>query len=206
MNHDIVTAPDRDDARDDDVGDDDDDDDDDVVDTGDPPDDDGPPDDTLDDCTPGTLATWSSGEIYVLSWDRETDSGVMHVQDTGWYHLYDTSLAESGSSQWNESSFIRITNDTFTDQEPRFGNCGAEWIVQDPDNHGALPENTRIYMGTFWMLAGDNTLTLHHYCPTYRAGQCTEFHITDDPNSTCDSGDANSVHFTGEGVCLVPAL
>jgi hypothetical protein len=186
----------------DDFGDDDDDDDDD----GDDIDTDTPPDGMLDDCTPGTVATWMNGEIYVTSWDRDTQSGTLHVADSGWYHVYDYSIAESGDEQWNESAYIRIKNTTFPAGKPHFTNCNDDWVVVDSDNTGPMPSGSRIYVGTYWLLSGDNDLTMHHYCPVRRGGECAGLEITDNPDSTCDSSNGNSVHFNGEGICLVPAF
>ena len=76
-------------------------------------------------------------------------------------------------------------------------------MVGDVDNYGP-PSASRLYIGTFWMDAGPNTLQMDHYCPQYRAGACPGHHITADSGSTCDSGNINSVHFEGYAVCLVP--
>lgn len=160
-----------------------------------------PPPTFLDDCNPDTTASFDSGEIYVKSWDRETDSGTLSAAEAGWYHLYDLSLAESGASQTNEVSYLRIVNARRPDGAPYHANCTDEWIIDDFDNE-RTPEE-RIYAGTFWLEAGANALTLIHYCPLERRGYCPEFEDTSDPNSTCASDGPNSVHFTGSGLCLV---
>jgi hypothetical protein len=160
-----------------------------------------PPETFLDDCTPDTTAQFDSGEIYVKSWDRQTDGGVLTAAATGWYHLYDYSLAESGASQTNEVAYLRITNARRPDGEPYHANCADEWIVDDFDNEQTPVE--RIYAGTFWLEAGPNDLALIHYCPLERSGSCPQFHDTSDAGSTCDSDGPNSVHFDGEGLCLV---
>ncbi len=176
-------------------------------DTGDPSGDpsDGPPGTILEgDCPEGTVATFDSDEIYVLSWDPTVATGVLSTDYSGWYNVYDYSIAESGSSQTNESAYFRITNAASSEGKPYWSNCEDEWVVQDADNDG-FPSDSRIYIGTFWLEAGANTLYMYHYCVLYRDGYCPEFHITDDSSSTCDSDGANSVHFEGEGLCLVSA-
>ncbi len=162
---------------------------------------DAPPGTFLDDCIPDADAAFDSGEIYVKSWDRETDSGTLTAEQSGWYHIYDWSLAESGSSQTNEVSYLRITNSRSPDGAPYWSNCVDEWMVDDFDNSGTPSQ--RIYAGTFWLEAGSNDLTMYHYCPVERSGYCPEFHDTSDANSTCDSDGPNSVHFNGEGLCLL---
>ncbi len=179
-------------------------------DTGDPdePDDPGDPDDPdefIEDCADGSVATFPSGPIYVLSWDPTSASGTLVASTAGWYHVYDYTIAESESSQTNETAYFRITNATNTGGAPYHVNCGDEWVIKDADNSGALPSGTRIYIGTFYLEAGQNEVTMYHYCPLQRAGECDDLHITSDSSSTCETGNVNSVHFDGEGICIVPA-
>ena len=176
------------------------------MDTGDPGDPSEPPDDeppTLidDDCPNGVEASFDSDEIYVLSWDPTEATGTLTAPAAHWYHVYSTSIVESGASQHNESAYFRVTNATVPHGQPALSNCRSDWIVQDGDNNG-FPSSTLIYIGTFWLDRGDNTLTMYHYCPRYRVGECTSFHDPSDSDTTCDSGDANSVHFSGYGLCV----
>lgn len=164
-----------------------------------------PPDEIIDDCTDGNVATLPSGGMVVLSWDPTSDSGTLATAVAGWYHVYDYTIAESGSSQTNETARFRIVNAGNPEGTPRFANCGEDWWVLDADNDGELPSGTRIYIGTFWLEAGQNEITMEHFCPTWRAGECASLHVPDDTSSTCDTNNANSVHFDGEGICIVPA-
>lgn len=162
----------------------------------------GPPDEPLDDCEGDVEATWESGEIAVLGREDAPDSGTLTVPEAGWYHVYDTSIAESEDAQGNESAYLRIPSSADGDGLPMWGNCSEDWVVVDPDNGGPLPDGTRLYMGTFYLNEGENTVWLHHYCTRYRAGECADLHIEDDSDSTCDTNNPNSVHFSGEGLCL----
>ena len=162
---------------------------------------DGPPEGFLDDCLSDTEAYFEGGEIYVKSWEQIEAAGTIVVDTQGWYHVYDYSLAESRDAQTNEVSYLRVRNDGRPDGEPYWDNCAGEWFVDDFDNEGD-PEEQRIYTGTFWLEAGDNALTMYHYCPRERSGYCPEFHDTSDSSSTCDSDGPNSVHFNGDGLCL----
>jgi len=186
-----------------------DDDDDDDNSPGDDDDDDGPGDDHdppefLDDpCDPGDLATTTESMLIVGSWDPLEASTTLVAPAAGEYDVYNTHIVESGPSQWNETAYVRITNAGNPDGRPVFGNCGPEWIVADADNFGP-PPGVQTYIGTFWLEGGNNTLTVHHYCPENRAAICEGFEFMDDPNSTCASNNFNSVHFNGEGVCLIP--
>ena len=168
--------------------------------------DDSPPDDFLDDdCASGILGTWLSGEIASLSWDVGPALGQLDAPVSGNYHIYDLSIAESGPSQWNEYAFIRVPNAANPSGLPNLGNCDGDYVVTDPDNLAPVPAGSTRYLGTFNLDLGINEVELWHYCPVYRDGDCPSLHITDDPNTTCDSGSVNSVHFTGTSVCLVPA-
>jgi hypothetical protein len=164
----------------------------------------GPPPEQVSECTPGTTATMSPEEIYVLSWTDTETYATLTTAESGYSHVYDYSISESGSDQWNESAFLRIRNTTNPDGTPVYANCGYEWLVIDADNYGDLPEGSRIYIGTFWLDAGDNAMTLYHYCPLYRSGQCESFHITVN-DDTCDNGGVNSVHVEADGICLAKA-
>ena len=164
----------------------------------------GPPEELLTDCSDGVMATFSSA-IAVLASDPITASGELVADSDGWYHVYDYTIAESGDSQRNETAYFRITNGSTSDGLPYFANCGDEWLVLDADNEGELPAGSRIYIGTFYLEAGTNLLTMTHFCDLVRNGSCTEYETTDS-DQTCDvTSNPNSVHFEGEGICLVPA-
>ena len=52
---------------------------------------------------------------------------------------------------------------------------------------------------------GDNALTLYHFCPLFLDGQCQAFHIGDPTEqSGCGAeGGPNSLHMSGDAICLV---
>jgi len=162
-----------------------------------------PPMDEIDECPNEAEVSIASG-VYVLSWDRTEVSGVLEAQSQGWYHLYDFALSESGDSQRNESGYLRLPNDINPDGQPRWSNCQSNWVQVDQDNYQA-PAATRVYLGTFWLNEGPNPFSFTHYCPLYRAGHCLGLHDAEDAKSTCESGNLNSVHFEGEGLCIVLA-
>ncbi|HCP45240.1 MAG TPA: hypothetical protein DIU15_04330 [Deltaproteobacteria bacterium] len=164
-----------------------------------------PPPLKLNECPEGAVATFAPDEIYVLSWQDQWAEGTLSTDAEGWYHVYDFSVAESGDSQWNETVSFRVTNATNPTGAPYWENCDGEWWVEDADNDGSPPPGAVLYIGTFWLDSGDNSLQMNHYCPVYRDGNCTSFHRDEVPESTCDSGNVNSAHFLGEGICLVEA-
>jgi hypothetical protein len=170
------------------------------------PEEDGIPDDfgTVD-CEDGFFASWLSGEVVVLSYDAGPSVGVLNSPLTGSFHIYDVAPAESGAAQRNESMYLRITNPTESVGMPTSDNCGGDFIVVDPDNQGTLPSGTTQYLGTFWLEAGDNNVEIWHACPRMRDGECRDHHIDEEPTSTCESGSVNSVHVTGQAICLMPA-
>ncbi len=163
-----------------------------------------PPFEVIDECPDGATASLTAG-VYVLSWDPSDASGSLEADAEGWYHLYDYALSESGTSQTNESGYLRVPNDGNPDGLPRWANCESEWVQVDQDNAGTPTTGARSYLGTFWLEEGPNTFTFHHFCPLYRSGVCADLHETSDSESTCDSSNGNSVHFEGEGICIVLA-
>jgi hypothetical protein len=163
-----------------------------------------PPERTRGSCEDGTSASFSPGEIYVLSWSDTTASGTLHAPEEGWYHVFNQNVAESGATQRNESAYFRVTNSTHPSGKPRWSNCGDDWVLPDQDNNGTTA--LYYYIGTFWLDAGDNALAMHHYCPEYRTGTCTWMHDGQDSDKTCDSGNVNSVHFVGSGLCVTDAM
>ena len=162
------------------------------------------PPEWVEDCDDGIEAEILPKEMAVLAWDPVQSKGTLNAPGSGWFHIYDYVLAESGASQRNETVYLRIPNADQPTGEPRFKNCDSEWIVLDPDNNGSPNATARQYMGTFWLVQGLNEILLNHYCPLYRNGQCGSFHNTDMESTTCDAGDANSAHMTGRGVCMKP--
>ena len=160
---------------------------------------------TAGDCANGIQANWLSPEIALWARDHETAVAQVEVAEAGVYDIYDLLIAESGDTQWNESAYIRIPTSLKPTGTPLFGNCGSDWIVQDPDNFGGQPPGTAMYLGTFYLDAGINDVELSHFCPLFLdGGQCAQFHFEDDPGSTCDTDNPNSVHLTGSGICLRP--
>ena len=84
---------------------------------------------------------------------------------------------------------------------PASGNCNGDFVVVDNDNSGTRP--SMVFMGTFWLEAGNNTLTFAHYCPRQRAGHCPEHHNPTPSWSTCSSGQGNSAHLDLRAFCAI---
>lgn len=166
----------------------------------DPPTDDPPdPEPEPDDCAASGTVT-VTGTLWTGSYSGPR-STVVRASAAGWYHLYDAYVAESGASQLNESAYIHVSNSVNPSGRPATGNCEGEYIVVDNDNSGPRP--SQVFIGTFYLTAGDNTLTLNHYCPLQRAGRCGAFHNASASWSTCGSGNINSVHLDLRAFCAV---
>jgi len=186
---------------DDDAGDDDGDDDDSDDDDSDDDDDAGD-----EDCPNGVSATVTDSDgdgMVVITTSDPEDWAIVEVPVDGVYEIYDTQMSESGASQMNESSYIRITNSVNPTGFPVTANCGLDYVVVDTDNNGT--PTSPIYVGTFSLMAGEqNMLILYHYCPLYQSGSCTSFH-NGDPNtgSGCNTTNANSIHMDLDGICIV---
>ncbi|MEN0065508.1 MAG: hypothetical protein AAGA48_25415 [Myxococcota bacterium] len=85
------------------------------------------------------------------------------VPREGWYAVYKNEVAESGASQRNESGYYRVYNEANPAGLPLEGNCNGEYIVQDYDNDGRIPD--RVYLGTFYFDgSSENVLQMRHYC------------------------------------------
>jgi hypothetical protein len=164
---------------------------------------DAPPDPIPDPtaCAATPPVTITGGTTYVLSTGRTTDTRTIRATVAGWYHLYDAYVAESGTSQWNESAYLRVTNARNPSGLPASGNCNGDFVVVDNDNSGTRP--SMVFMGTFWLEAGNNTLTFAHYCPRQRAGHCPEHHNPTPTWSTCSSGQGNSAHLDLRAFCAI---
>jgi hypothetical protein len=152
---------------------------------------------TLADCIgePATLER----EVSVLMSGAIVDEATLTAPADGWYDVYDFPPSDSGDSQRNESAMVRIFNASNPGGWPLNPNCGDEYILVDADNEDLVPE--RVLLGTFWLLEGENTLQLTHYCDAWDA--CPTFHDDLDPASTCASDGINSVHLSGDGLCVV---
>lgn len=143
-------------------------------------------------------------EIYVLDSSPTEATATLVVPVSGLYAVYDTAVSESGSSQTNETGFLRIRNSANPDGVPRNPNCGSDFIVQDSDNSG-VPPAPLSYLGMFELVEGDNAVTLYHFCPMFNQGECEDFHIGDPEGASgCLGSGPNSIHLNGDGICLVP--
>jgi hypothetical protein len=150
----------------------------------------------------GILAQLDDDEVDVLSHEGTVEIRTLTSGVSGWYDLYDRSMAHSGTGEWNESAMVRILNAGNPSGLPVLANCGANQVTLDPDNTGD-PGDELLYLGTFWFELGENTLELEHLCPTVRAGSCAELESLDDDDTTCAADDGNSAHLDGERLCMV---
>jgi len=171
-------------------------------------DDDGGEDDDAgdEDCPNGVSATVTDSDgdgMVVITTSSPEDWAIVEVPVDGVYEIYDSQMSESGSSQMNESGYIRITNSVNPTGFPVIANCGLDYVVADTDNNGT--PTAPIYVGTFSLMSGEqNMLTLYHYCPLFQGGSCPSFH-NGDPNSGsgCNTNNANSIHMDLDGICIV---
>ena len=133
---------------------------------------------------------------------RYLDTLQVTATEAGWYHLYDTHVAESGNSQTNEHAYIRIPSTVSPTGTPAAANWEDDWIVADSDNDSTPTEP--VYLGTFWIDEGTSTLELHHACPHINEGECTDFHIPEPATKDCSTTNWNSVHLELHGWCASP--
>ncbi len=147
---------------------------------------------------------------------QRTAQAILRIKDggeSGLYQIFNLG-PESGSIQWNESSYLQISNQSLNQDgfplaqpDPLAPNCGKDFIVQDDDNESG-PTTKGMYFGTFPLSKDeDNVITLSHYCPIFRQGRCLDFHNRDSVNNrrtNCDATrlTANSVHFRFDNLCV----
>jgi len=152
--------------------------------------------------SPDATAIWDGGEIWVATNGAMERTGTVTVSDEGLFDVYSAFSAESGDTQWNESSFYRFENEIAPEGKSHQSNCSEDWVVQDVDNFEAWESGDYLYIGTFLLVEGENTMLMSHYCLLFEEGECQEFHFEEEPSSTCPSSNPNSAHFSGE-LCLL---
>ena len=122
---------------------------------------------------------------------------VYNTGPAGWYELYKGDVAESAHGSSTSPPTSGSTNDTNPGGQPRasVANCGGDYIVQDYDNDGLIPD--RVFIGEFYLEEGQNYMYMRHYCDGTQ-NACPEF---EHPDEACgDSWD--SVHyFLGGALC-----
>jgi hypothetical protein len=162
-----------------------------------------PANELVGDCvTVGLVADLDVDSVDVKSHDDNLEVRTIESPVSGWYELYDRTMAREGSGEWNESGMVRVSNATVWLGLPVLSNCEDDWVAVDADNYGD-PGDTLFYLGTFWFDAGDNVVELEHVCPRIRAGSCTELEFLDDDDTTCEADDGNSAHLWRDSLCLV---
>jgi len=157
------------------------------------------------------------GEIYAFGdGRRDRACATVRVDVTGYYEVFDEYIAESCTSQLDETGYLTISNSCNPDGEPREENVGDHFLVDDVDNTmscssdsecgGSMVcrEGTRtrccvdptpVFMGTFLLRAGEaNEVCINHWCPEYRDGREGDGHA----NADC-RGSINSIHVVLDG-------
>jgi hypothetical protein len=193
-----------------------------------PPPSDGPP----GLCPPGTVGGVrfvddrdgaSDGELVVFgNGDRDVACGTVFTEVTGYYGVFDQSLAESCASQLDETAFVTVTNSCSGSGDPLEHNAGSHWVVPDADNSPACGSDADcgggevcreprhsfgrccgprdpVFMGTFLLVAGEpNEICIRHWCPVWRSGGRSGPFV----NAGCDSS-IDSVHFRMDASAFV---
>jgi cysteine-rich repeat protein len=186
-----------------------------------------PPSQTDESCPGGVWAALHGDQEWVVtSWDTSsydtTRSGILEVAQAGSFHLYQIDLAESGGDQSNESAYLRVRNPGNPEGEALYSNCTYtntsgqeifEYVVLDSDNdQNAVPTpEILLYLGSFDLEAGENTLDFNHYCPLARNNYCSDLHDATQTSTLCTStkrtygsNALNSVHLNTGALCLIP--
>ncbi len=171
--------------------------------------------------------TADSGGDQIFARSDKGESGyqgcgkITGVPKTGYYSIFDDSLAESCGDQLDETGYLTVSNPCNAAGQPVERNVADQYVVVDTDNKGlqnctgnAQCEQTNpgsgdicttgshiccisskpTFMGTFLLVAGvENKICLNHWCKEWRLDNELGF-IT----ANCDDngdGSANSIHF-----------
>ncbi|RLB53840.1 MAG: hypothetical protein DRJ42_10860, partial [Deltaproteobacteria bacterium] len=152
----------------------------------------------------------ADGQIYVFGDGRRDQAcATVSVDLTGYYRIYDEYIAESCTSQLDETGYLTITNSCTATGEPWEENVGDHFIVDDVDNTMSCSADsdcgggmvcrdgtrtrccidpTPVFMGTFLLIAGEpNEVCINHWCPEYRDGRSSDGHANANCNSSIDS-------------------
>lgn len=145
-------------------------------------------------------------ELLVTTGKPEDEGTIKNVPEAGRYQLFFVDPQEGPDSQKNESFYALVRNSSNPNgfpeaqPDPKVPNClNTLYVVQDQNNGKERRANRRIFIGTFKLVKGDNTITIKHYCSLYNAGVCQELHLPPDgdpkKDGGCQTSSANSVHF-----------
>lgn len=185
-----------------------------------------PPHDGSSTCAPWletTVRFGDSGELVALDRDGDyVDCTTVEVDITGYYAFYDDRIAESCSTQVDETGFLTVTNSCNTSGSPEETNVANYYVVEDVDNTSSCSNDSEcgdgmacregnagyccvpelpVYMGTFLLVAGErNELCINHWCPVWRDRGRDDGFV----NDNCD-GSIDSIHVSLDGsmrVCL----
>ncbi len=159
-----------------------------------------------------------NGEFFATT-SRPKACGVITVQETGYYAIFDTELSESCADQVDETGYITVSNSCNADGWAVERNAEERFLVLDSDNGGAgctddsqcdaghvcregnshgrccVPEQP-VFVGTFLLVAGEeNEICINHWCPEFEAeiNQGNDFGFVD-AEAKC-KGSPNSIHF-----------
>ncbi len=158
-----------------------------------------------------------NGQIMARSdTDPHVSCGVIRVDKTGYFRIYDAELSESCQDQVDETGYLTVENSCNPEGWAAEANQDNRYLVLDSDNtdpceqdsdceagrvcregnaHGncCVPE-TPTFMGTFLLVEGeDNRICLRHWCPEYL--ELVE--QGEDPGFVTGgcTGSPNSIHF-----------
>lgn len=167
--------------------------------------------------------------------------GVFNASTAGWYHIYrmpTSTMADSGNHQRNETGFLSVPNGMNPGGKPHpmsAPQCNGWRLLMDIDNANPplpktappTPNMTPVinYGGTFYLNAGDNIVSLNHFCKLQKIyGGCDSYVDTiptDDPShknlhgqtTECDftfsppvgyPAQVNSLGFRSSDICAIP--
>jgi len=187
--------------------------------------------------TPGSAVVWHSIFPSSINFYSNDTIRSLHLtaETPGWYSIYRiprSTIADSGSHQRNESTFISVPNGynpmgrphetSLTDDN----SCHGFAILKDLDNDGLIPPNDAPinFAGTFYLTPGHNWAMLGHFCKLKnmlrdRPGACEGIEdtgVNNDPDhpgfgesTLCyaEPGNGNtsshSVGFNVTGLCAI---
>ena len=166
--------------------------------------------DNQDGLTDGQIIAVGSNEPFF-------SCGVILVEKTGYYRIFDVELSESCDDQVDETGYLTVHNSCNPDGWAAEANQGKRYLVLDSDNTGSCAQDSDCgaglvcrarlshgrccvpdaptFMGTFFLIEGEeNQICIRSWCPEYRELVAQGGKDPGFVTSGC-TGSANSIHF-----------
>lgn len=169
----------------------------------------------------------ADGQIVALLPSQTRSCATIHVEETGYYEIFDMELSESCTTQVDETGYLTVENTCNAGGEPLEHNAAGHFVVDDQDNIGACTAgsgscgagltcrdsgprygfccgpDSPVFLGTFLLVAGEaNKVCVNHWCPEYHS-ELSAGRDWGHVNDGCSNSNVNSIHLRLDSHTLV---